>query len=1409
MSPQSNGSLRRITALSGLIAGALVALATPAFAQLGFPNVQRTEAPGALLTSAPRVVPVCVAGSGQCPVGATQTRTIPDGFAADGRGAIIAFHAGLLWTVPEHPSSSAQSTFHIRAWDISDPANPVERQNFGVGPMMMNAHGYVMYDGRLELGGSNWVMRRTGFQTFVRDNVPSPSLHNLTWGRDRVVPGWIFGHFDPAASIDQRVGGVWFYNQANRRMAFGRRNNLANINTMELWADWDHLGLTGVIGMPFLFGDLLIIASEETTLSGIAVYDMKPAFRNRGTPPTLLGVFKEGATGGYWPELWGQGDRLQVFFPRRGGSDRGWQIVDLSDPSDMRLVADVVRPDWREGLNYVQFQDQFAFSGPFKIDMLNPGQPLLRFDINPTNPNRWRDTSQFMLPIGNLIVSGGLGSLEEQAFRVWVHQQAPDNQGPTVGYHRPRPNQTNWPRNAPLAFLIHETLRAETINATNVTLRPITNGVAGAPIATTINASSGNQLNVVPNADLADNTEYEVRFIGGGIQDVSGNGIAAYQFRFSTGGVTSGNRAPVIGSLTVGPYPTAPGAALNVTATVSDPDGDAVEMRFIFGDGTSTPWGSAPSATRTYASAGRYAVQAQARDPGGMIATRSARATVMNAPTGPRPTASSSVAITTDGSTAWLVNPDTDSIARIDLATDARSGEFTVGADPRGIAIDASGRIWVTAHDADRIDVVDPTTGAIESSIPTGYGSAPMGIAIAPAGNTAYVTLSGSGQLLRIANLATSRDQTRLALGPQPRAIAVSADGGRVLVTRFVSARNLGQVWDVNASTLALTRTFLLPIRDSGDTAADGRGVPNHLAAIAISPDGARAFVTAKRDNTTRGRQFYDGRHELDPDNTVRSSLIAIDLLSNSLDAARFRDIDNSDSPSALAFSPLGDYLFVALQGNNEVVVYDALSIALNPAQGGLVGRIETGLAPQGVAVSGTRLLSQNFMGRTLTRFDLATLGANGTVPAPGATIVTRATERLPAAVLAGKQLFYNAADPRMSLESYISCATCHVDGGSDNRVWDFTGRGEGLRNTIDLRGKSGTGHGPLHWTANFDEIQDFENDIRQFFGGTGFMTNADFAATQNPLGPPKAGRSVLLDQMSAYVASLDRGSIPKSPERTATGAMTAAALAGEAVFISSSCSSCHVPVPVFVDNLRHNVGTLRQTSGQRIGGVLDGIDTPTLLGLWHSAPYFHDGSASTLADVFRVAGGVTVQAESGAVAGAASISNSFIDINEANSSHGGFVDFENAGGSVTLTGINGGSGGQGRLEIRWANAQTSARSLTISVNGIEQVLNLPGSGVWHDWQTLALEPVLLAAGAANTVTIRANAGGWPPLRVDQIVVSRPSDLALAQAHRIIGSRPQVDQANLIAYLRQLDGRLPDGTLPTSPDALFRNGFEP
>jgi cytochrome c peroxidase len=174
------------------------------------------------------------------------------------------------------------------------------------------------------------------------------------------------------------------------------------------------------------------------------------------------------------------------------------------------------------------------------------------------------------------------------------------------------------------------------------------------------------------------------------------------------------------------------------------------------------------------------------------------------------------------------------------------------------------------------------------------------------------------------------------------------------------------------------------------------------------------------------------------------------------------------------------------------------------------------------------------------------------------------------------------------------------------------------LRNNISLRGRSGTGHGPVHWSGNFDEIQDFEHDIRDAFGGLGFMNHADFhSGTRNqPLGEAKAGVNPELDALAAYVESLSV--VPRSPYRAADGSLTPEGQAGKRIFRRLDCTTCHTG-SMFTDSalgVFHDVGTLKPTSGKRLGGLLAGLDTPTLKGLWATAPYLHDGSAATLLEV-------------------------------------------------------------------------------------------------------------------------------------------------------------------------------------------------
>ncbi len=151
------------------------------------------------------------------------------------------------------------------------------------------------------------------------------------------------------------------------------------------------------------------------------------------------------------------------------------------------------------------------------------------------------------------------------------------------------------------------------------------------------------------------------------------------------------------------------------------------------------------------------------------------------------------------------------------------------------------------------------------------------------------------------------------------------------------------------------------------------------------------------------------------------------------------------------------------------------------------------------------------------------------------ATCPSVATEKLTPTGAAGKQLFYDARDTRLARDGYISCASCHNDGGQDGRVWDLTGFGEGLRNTITCAAAP-AGQGFLHWSNNFDEVQDFEGQIRKLAGGIGLMTmpTSTPARAARRSATRRRACSADLDALAAYVASLNAFAPARCATRTA-----------------------------------------------------------------------------------------------------------------------------------------------------------------------------------------------------------------------------------------------------------------------------------
>jgi DNA-binding beta-propeller fold protein YncE len=590
--------------------------------------------------------------------------------------------------------------------------------------------------------------------------------------------------------------------------------------------------------------------------------------------------------------------------------------------------------------------------------------------------------------------------------------------------------------------------------------------------------------------------------------------------------------------------------------------------------------------SHTYSTPGNRIAVLQVTDDRGRRATDVLRVTV-HLPLADPPLRASSPLLVHAGA-AWVVTPEAGTLTRVDLLTQA-TDVIEVCDGPRTVTpfVDL---LAIACEDEDAIAFVDPLT-RVSTLLDLGPGRRPYGVLAAD--GSVFVTAQGTGELLEV---STTTVLERISIGPDPRALAID-DAGEAWVSRLRAAQDRGEIYGPHGAVVLA--------KDPGpDSDTANRGVPTNLHAVAISPDGGRLYIGGTVSNVDAGQWIEGDDSLLGFDTTLRATLRVLDLTTGAEDFNARRQYDNHGQITALAVSPLGNRLWLAHQGTHTLTRLDAYTLSAT----GAILNAGQGIDALAVADDGRTLLVHAWLDRELRAYDVS----DPSLPSPPLlwTAPTLIVEPLSADILLGKQLFHDSADTRLSKHGYQTCNACHPDGRDDGITWDFTQRGEGMRNTISLEGHGGTAMGRVHWTGNFDEIQDFENDIRGGQGGTGLLSPTDWDESAAPLGASKAGRSDELDALAAYVSSLSH--TPASPFDAPEG--------GAALFDAAGCAECHPPGHSYTDSnllapLRHDVGTLSIASGQRLGAALDGLDTPTLLGTFATGPYLHDGSAQTLSD--------------------------------------------------------------------------------------------------------------------------------------------------------------------------------------------------
>jgi YVTN family beta-propeller protein len=206
---------------------------------------------------------------------------------------------------------------------------------------------------------------------------------------------------------------------------------------------------------------------------------------------------------------------------------------------------------------------------------------------------------------------------------------------------------------------------------------------------------------------------------------------------------------------------------------------------------------------------------------------------------------STPIALSPDGSAVWVVNPDSDTVAKIDATNGTRVGEFPVGRYPRSVAVSPT-HVYVTNQLADTVTRLD-ADGGNTRSVPLGFGCAPYGVVPSDDGESVFVSCQGTSRIVVLDEELAIRHVIPLPW-PEARALA-TGPVGTLYVTYYITKEpnHAGHVSEVDTEAGTVTRTFAIaPDFETCETLGSGQGIANLLSAVAVVPAGAPAAVAGQ-----------------------------------------------------------------------------------------------------------------------------------------------------------------------------------------------------------------------------------------------------------------------------------------------------------------------------------------------------------------------------------------------------------------------------------------------------------------------------------------------------------------------------------------------------------------------------------
>ncbi|MCX5758877.1 MAG: c-type cytochrome, partial [Candidatus Hydrogenedentes bacterium] len=358
-----------------------------------------------------------------------------------------------------------------------------------------------------------------------------------------------------------------------------------------------------------------------------------------------------------------------------------------------------------------------------------------------------------------------------------------------------------------------------------------------------------------------------------------------------------------------------------------------------------------------------------------------------------------------------------------------------------------------------------------------------------------------------------------------------------------------------------------------------------------ISPDGKFAYATH-----ILGRyQMPTTQLERGWMNTNALSIVQI-AEQRLVNSVLLDDVDlGAANPWGVACSADGRFICVAHAGTHEISLIDAAKLheRLDKVASGvpvtevsqkpedvpndlsfLVGirqRVHLpGNGPRGIACAGNSVFAAQYFTDNLGVVDLS----------PDARLKAQAIALGPEkeiSVVRKGEMFFN--DAGLCFQHWQSCESCHPDARSDALNWDLLNDGMG-------NPKNSKSMLYAHRTPPSMSLGIRDNAETAVRAGIKFI--------QFAVRPEEDAKAI-----DEYLKALTPVASPYAGE---------AAQRGKAVFEQAGCLQCHVE-PLGTDLHSYEVGTETEMDKKP-------FDTPSLTEVWRTAPYLHDGRATTIMNV-------------------------------------------------------------------------------------------------------------------------------------------------------------------------------------------------